>query len=329
MSSLRGLSGHRSHRPSDRRRDERSAVHGRTLLIALSMVAIAVGAPTPSGARARVDVVQLELVDDGRPTSGTVGVPAAPTRTLPTTVYLPPITEAAPLIVLAHGAGGAPEKFTELASYWSARGYVVAVPRFPLTNDQVRRPVLAEFEEQGRDVRFVIDELVARGEATTGELAGRVDPVRIGLFGLSLGSLTVWSAVFDGAGELAIDAMIQSDGTTLITDERVGSIDFPVLVAHSDVDPIFAYPDVVARYEQLPGSKYLLTLHGAAHATVGENTVTPADATYRETTTVFWDRTLGARPDSPFPPLIPGVTSFSDGTDPAPAGSVATLPATL
>lgn len=187
--------------------------------------------------------------------------------------------------------------------------------------------MLAEFEEQGRDVRFVIDDLLARNGATTGELSRRIDPERIGLYGLSLGSLTVWSAVFDD-GELAVDALIQSDGTTLFIDERIGSIDFPVLVAHSDVDPIFAYAEIVARYERLPGPKYLLTLHGAAHATVGENTVTPADATYRETTTVFWDRTLGARPDSPFPPPIPGVTSFLESAGPSPTGPVATLPAT-
>ena len=181
--------------------------------------------------------MQLELVDTTRPTAATTGVPAATSRTLPTTVYLPPTTDPAPLIVLAHGASGAPEKFTDLATYWAEHGYVVVVPRFPLTNDQVPEPVLGDFAEQGRDVRFVIDEVVAASARPTGQLAGRVDPERIGLFGLSLGSLTVWSEVFDDPSDPPIDALIQSDGTTLAEPEQIATVTFPVLVAHSDVDP--------------------------------------------------------------------------------------------
>ena len=78
-----------------------------------------------------VTVVTLDLVDTSRPTTAAPGVPAAASRSLPTTVHVPPGTGATPLIVLAHGAAGAPEKFTELASAWAARGYVVAAPRFP------------------------------------------------------------------------------------------------------------------------------------------------------------------------------------------------------
>lgn len=293
-------------------------------VVTLIVLTVSCGLPDAvgTGAPSDVAVVQLDLVDTSRPTAATPGVPGTTSRALPTTVYLPPGTAAAPLIVLAHGAAGAPEKFTELASYWADHGFVVAAPRFPLTNDEVPEPVIADFPEQGRDVRFVIDEVLARS-AAAGELAGRVDPERIGLFGLSLGSLTVWSAVFDEPGETRVDALIQSDGTTLVTDDRIGDIRFPVFIAHSDTDPIFSYADLLARYDALPGAKYLLTLHGAAHAAVAENTDTPADDTYQQATTAFWDRTLGARPDAPFPPSLDGVTSFVEG--PRPRG---TLPGT-
>ena len=259
-----------------------------------------------------VSIVQLDLVDTSRPTAAAPGVPASSSRALPTTVYLPSGVAAAPLIVLAHGAAGAPERFTDLASHWAAHGYVVATPRFPLTNDQVPAPVLADLPEQARDVRFVIDE-VRSHSGGTGELAGRVDPERLGLFGLSLGSLTVWTEVFDDPPDMRVDALIQSDGTTLVADERIGAVELPVFVAHSDVDPIFPYADVLARYDTLPGPKFLLTMHGAAHAAVGEDTDTPADDIYRQATTVFWNRTLGARPDEPFPPSVPGVASFVEG----------------
>jgi hypothetical protein len=65
-------------------------------------------------------------------------------------------------------------------------------------------------------------------------------------------------------------------------------------------------------------------LHGAAHATVAEDTDTPADEVFQQATTAFWDRTLGDRPDVPFPPSIAGVASFVEGARPMPS----TLPAT-
>jgi hypothetical protein len=105
----------------------------------------------------------------------------------------------------------------------------------------------------------------------------------------------------------------KSDGVTYVPPERFGEIWFPVLVAHSDTDGVFAYPDVVAAYDRLPGEKYLLTMHGAVHATVAEDTATPADATYQQTTTVFWDRTLRGRVGAPFPAQLEGVTSFVEG----------------
>ena len=172
--------------------------------------------------------------------------------------------------------------------------------------------MVADFPEQGRDVRFVIAEVLARS-AAGGELAGRVDSNRLGLFGLSLGSLTVWSAALASPPDERVDALVQSDGVTLVADDRIGTVGFPVLVAHSDVDLVFPYADVLSRYDALPGPKYLLTLHGAAHAAVAENTDTPADVAYQLATTAFWDRTLGGRPDAPFPAPVEGVTSFVDG----------------
>lgn len=272
------------------------------------------GVPVATSAQPAVSIVELDLVDATRPTAGTSGVAALPSRSLPTTVYLPPGDGAAPLIVLAHGASGAPDRFRDLATAWARAGYVVAAPRFPLTNEDVSPPVVADFPEQGRDVQFVIDEMVARSAAAAGgELAGRVDGERIGLFGLSLGALTVWSAIAEPAGA-RIDAVIQSDGTTLAADR--GAVAVPVFVAHSDVDPIFPYDDVVAAYDQLPTPKFLLTLPGAAHAVVGEDTVTPADELYRQATTAFWDRTLAGRPDAPFPASVEGVAVLVEGDRP-------------
>jgi dienelactone hydrolase len=286
-------------------------------LAAVAAGSLALGAVGPvvtgSAVRQAASIVQLDLVDTGRPTAAGPGVAAAPSRSLPTTVYLPPGDGPAPLIVLAHGAAGAPGKFSDLASAWAGAGYVVAVPRFPLTNEDVQPPVIADVGEQARDVRFVIDAVVAR-DAPGGELAGRLDPERIGLYGLSLGSLSVWPEALGDPPDLRIDALIQSDGVTFVGDK--GAVPFPVLVAHSDVDPVFPYERAVADYDALPAPKYLLTLHGAGHATVGENTVTAADVVYQQVTTVFWDRTLRGRTDEAFPASLEGVATLVEGDVP-------------
>ena len=187
-------------------------------------------------------LVQLDLVDPARPTIAAGGHPGAPDRSLQTAVHLPADSRPAPLIVLAHGAGGAPEKFTELASAWSDAGYVVAAPRFPLSNNAVPEPYLGDVVEQSLDISFLIDEVLALNEGGEGPLSGRIEPGRVGLYGLSLGSLTVWTTLFGSCcGEPGISAVIQSDGTIPFPIERLAEVTFPVLIAHSDVDHIFPY----------------------------------------------------------------------------------------
>lgn len=263
-----------------------------------------------------VRVVELDLVDTSRATPAIGRYPGAPRRELPTTVYLPAGDGAAPLILLAHGFNGHPRKFTSLARHWADAGYVVAVPRFPVSRDDF--PVLdpaffdariADLPAQAIDVTFVIDAI--------GTLAGRVDLQRIGLFGLSLGALTVWSTVArNGFGVVGINGLIQSDGGFPGDLATLSDVPFPVFVVHSDADPLFPIEGVLDEFEALPDPRFLLVLHGAEHAAVGENPPTPADEAYRVATTVFWDRCLGGHVDAVFPQDVgvAGVTTFVDGS---------------
>jgi dienelactone hydrolase len=296
-------------------------------VVGLSVLVAARSAP-PSAATSpagEVEVVKLSLVDAGRATPAIGSDAGADERELPTTVYLPALGEPAPLVVLAHGFDGHPRKFTDLATYWANAGYVVAVPRFPVTHDEFAvtdssafGDRIADLPEQARDVTFIIDEVLAASDDDDGELAGRIDVERVGLYGLSLGSLTVWTAVLgDGFGEDRVDALIQSDGAFPGDPARLDDVTFPVLVAHSDVDTTFSATDVVMpEFAALPAPKFMLVLHDALHAAVGENTPTPADEAYRVASTVFWDRYLGGKPDKPFPASIAvdGVTTFIDAS---------------
>jgi dienelactone hydrolase len=225
--------------------------------------------------------------------------------------------------VLAHGFDGHPRKFTVLARHWAEAGYVVAVPRFPVSNDEfsVVDPAcfderIADLPDQADDVSFVIGALAATNEDQGSELAARIDPRRLGLYGLSLGSLTVWSTVTrTGLAVSSVDALIQSDGGFPGDLGTLSGVPFPTLIAHSDVDPIFPIDGILGEFEALPSPKFLLLLHGAAHAAVGENTPTPADEAYRLATTTFWDRYLARKEAARFPQAtaIEGVTTFVDG----------------
>ena len=238
-------------------------------------------------------------------------------------MYLPAIKDPAPLVVLAHGFDGHPRKFTDLATFWADAGYVVAVPRFPVSHDQFVAVAGGDFftervsdlPQQAIDVSFVIDEVLALDGDESSELSGRIDEERIGLFGLSLGSLTVWNAVLGPAAtETRLDALIQSDGAFPGQPSLLADVTFPVLVAISDTDGLFTPEVVVPQFATLPSPKFMLVMHNAVHATVGEDTPTPADEAYRVATTVFWDRYLGGQPDKPFPDsiVIAGVTTFVD-----------------
>ena len=84
-----------------------------------------------------VDVEVVTLVDRRVRRPRSAAIPEPPKRDLQTVVWLPATDAAAPLIVLAHSYNGHPRKFSEeTAQRWAEAGYVVAVPRFPVTNDE-------------------------------------------------------------------------------------------------------------------------------------------------------------------------------------------------
>jgi dienelactone hydrolase len=305
-------------------------VRGTLTVLVVPCVAIATGIGSAvvdddAGAAEITRVVDVQLVDETRATPAIGDFAGSETRELTTTVYLPPTTDPAPLIVLAHGFNGHPRKFTELALHWANAGYAVAVPRFPVSNDEFVAVAggdffadrLADLPQQARDVSFVLDEVSALTTGDDSELAGRIDPERIGLYGLSLGSLTVWTTVLGpDASETRVDALMQSDGGFPGETGRLAAVTFPVFMAQSDAERgPFDPAVVVPQYQAIPTEKYMLVLHGAVHATVAENTPTKADEAYRIATTVFWDRTLGGTPDEPFPEsiVIDGVTTLVQG----------------
>ncbi len=269
----------------------------------------------PATTTAPVDLSSVEVVtfvDDSRETRAEGGHDGAPDRSIETTVYIPAADEPRPLIVLSHGLSGHPEKFRELAFHWADAGFVVAVPKFPLSNQELLDPWFGDVPEQAGDVAFVVESLDEIDESSP--IAGRIDFDRLGLAGVSLGGLTNWTALLDGCcGDVEVDGLVSSDTAFPFDVDRAGEVTVPVLTIHSDADFGFLYDDIRAVWEQMPTPRFLLTIHGGMHAQASENDDNAHSEAYQLASTEFWGRVFGETPwDQDFPAELtePDVTTF-------------------
>lgn len=97
-----------------------------------------------------------------------------------------------PLVVISHGNGGGPGSHADLALALADAGYVVAAPMHTGDNyaDQSAAGSVNLFSGRTRQLAATVDYML-------GDWPGhdRIDPQRIGAFGLSAGGLTVLTAV--------------------------------------------------------------------------------------------------------------------------------------
>jgi predicted dienelactone hydrolase len=134
----------------------------------------------------------LTFIDESRPTRENGDFPGAATRTLPTTLWYPrgEVAGGMPLVVYCHGFMSNRQGGNYLARALASRGYLVASADFPLTHmGAPGGPNAADVDQQPADVSFIIDSLLALQGADK-LFDGDIDPVRIGVMGLSLGGLT-------------------------------------------------------------------------------------------------------------------------------------------
>lgn len=233
-----------------------------------------------------VGLVEEVFVDDTRPTSGAAGRAEQPNRTVETTILYPAnvgsdggIADGAepadrggpfPLVVLGHGLGGNVEYLTPLAERWASAGYVVALPRFPLTRGDTPGGIDgADVQNQPGDVSFVIDEVLASAKRTDTPLAGLVDAGRIGAAGHSNGAITTLGVVANSCcRDRRIDTAIVLSGTP--SPYADGAYDFddmaPTMFVHGVHDQLVDYNQTVDTFNKASTPKALLTLEAADHS---------------------------------------------------------------
>lgn len=246
--------------------------------------------------------MQLSLVDSSRPTPESAGGPETPERAIDVWLTLPSAGEPRPLIVFSHGMAGHPRKFEALHAAWAEAGYVVAAPVFPLSNDGAEDSFTNSFDvmNQPGDVSFVLDELLTRSADPASELAGRIDPSRVGAAGLSAGGWTTYQVgVNRPVRDDRISAAVVFAGAFDDEGEFVAEDDLPVLVMQGDVDPLISVDVAEAAYASLSSPRYLVVLHGGGHAGPFEDAedalepkVDGHDDLIHGSTVAFWDRYL-------------------------------------
>lgn len=226
--------------------------------------------PTPKTAAAPfpIGTVELDLVDDTRPTVSR-GAPVAPSRSVPTIVAYPTGPGGPwPLVVFAHGFRLGPPGYTRLIGTLAAAGYVVAAPSFPLADEAVAGSLVdrGDLPNQPGDVSFVIDQVLVAATDPVSPLTGRVDRTRIGAVGHSDGADTVLDIGYHPArSDARVVAIVAlSPDAVVPAGTRTGATT-PLLLAHGDADSIVPYTESVSVFEAVPSRRYFLTLVGGGH----------------------------------------------------------------
>ena len=232
-----------------------------------------------------VGITSMTFVDTSRSTTAHGSLPEASSRTIETAVVYPaegapggaPTADAPadlstapyPLIVLSHGLGGSVQHLLPLAQVWAAKGYVVALPRFPLTNISTPGgPVAQDVQNQPADVSFVIDQMLASAALSGSLLSSIVDGDSIAVGGHSNGGITTYGLVANSCcRDQRIDAALLLSGVTspFADGEYDLSDSPPMLLVHGVYDELIVYNSAVRTYNELQPPKGLLTLEESNH----------------------------------------------------------------
>jgi dienelactone hydrolase len=261
---------------------------------ALLLVAVALGcgdggsggsveAPVPE---ASVQTEVRTLVDVARSTPAKPGFDGAPDRTIATRLWYTPEAprgtacgkHGCALIVLAHGFGGSTMRFDAYGRYLAARGYVVAAPTFPLTNEAAPGGHLSGINDlvaQPGDVSFVIDRMLAASADPADALHDRVDGARIAAMGHSLGGATVAALTrLDCCTDPRVDAVIAVAPAMYVIGLFGGDLHAegpPTLSLTGDLDTAVPSPVVRGFFDGITPPRIYVQLVGANHVNLIEN----------------------------------------------------------
>jgi len=209
------------------------------------------------------------FVDADRPTPANGNYAGAPQRALDATVWYPrDAAQPVPLLLFSHGFTSMRRNGRYLGEHLASHGYAVVAVDYPLTSIRAPGgPEVRDVVNQPGDLSFVIDMLLAYSGSDGHALAGRIDPQRIGAFGISLGGMTSTLATYHPRWrDSRIAAAISIAGPTVFfTEEFFDGVERPFLMLAADEDALVPYATNAADIPDRVEGAELLTVHGGSH----------------------------------------------------------------
>jgi predicted dienelactone hydrolase len=239
------------------------------------------GTAEPTSAISRSECV---WVDRTRVTPRTSAFPGAPDRTLRVLIWAPHASGPLPLLIMAHGFGGLPEKFDAFARSVAAAGFLVAAPAFPLTNENApggHESNLRDLINQPADLRFVLTQLLDATVRAGDPLSGHIAANQVAVLGHSIGAVTVLALTRKTCcQDDRVRASVIVSALEPLVDIVFGGAPLsphgpPTLILHGTADESAPYSNAPLLYGLIDPPRVLVGLLQGTHSELLESQVDP------------------------------------------------------
>lgn len=210
------------------------------------------------------------FVDRERPTQPNGDYAGDAARRMDGNVWYPYEAEAGPrpLLIFSHGFTSFRQNGRYLAEHLASHGFVVIAADYPLTNMSAPGgPRVEDVINQPGDISFLIDTLLGHSAVSGHALSGKIDPSRIGVFGISLGGLTSTLAGFHPTWrDPRIGAVLSIAGpSNFFTPTFFTHADVPFMMLAGDLDVLVPYASNAAPIPSKKPGAELATVRGGSH----------------------------------------------------------------